>query len=136
MRGKQKHLLSLRTGVALRQLMESLAACLSPVAYRNILLDELAEPHFCACRSQVNVGVAWICAVSTLTLVPSDIYHAMQVLSYQSNLRGLGVVVQEASLLWDLRSLNVLACCMPALQKLCFMAVIHYLTGAGDSKLP
>jgi hypothetical protein len=29
---------------------------------------------------QVNVGLAWICAVATLILVPSDIYHAMQVI--------------------------------------------------------
>ena len=28
---------------------------------------------------QVNVGLAWICALATLILVPSDIYHAMQV---------------------------------------------------------
>jgi hypothetical protein len=29
---------------------------------------------------QVNVGLAWVCALSTLILVPSDIYHAMQVI--------------------------------------------------------
>lgn len=27
---------------------------------------------------QVNVGIAWISALATLILVPSDIYHAMQ----------------------------------------------------------
>ena len=30
---------------------------------------------------QVNVGLAWICALATLILVPSDIYHAMQVIN-------------------------------------------------------
>ena len=28
---------------------------------------------------QANVGTAWICALATLILVPSDVYHAMQV---------------------------------------------------------
>ena len=27
---------------------------------------------------QVDVGIAWISALATLILVPSDIYHAMQ----------------------------------------------------------
>ena len=29
-------------------------------------------------QSQVDVGIAWISALATLILVPSDIYHAMQ----------------------------------------------------------
>ena len=35
--------------------------------------------RLCLTMVQVNVGLAWICALSTLILVPSDIYHAMQV---------------------------------------------------------
>ena len=28
---------------------------------------------------QVDVGISWVSALATLILVPSDIYHAMQV---------------------------------------------------------